>query len=126
MGQGRNKKLINGKTRIGMKGYPVATIAFYGPTNTVATKLVCSIIKHEDNNVKAMKKWFSKNDLRKSESVLGEVLEFIEQNNAKSIAMVDNIIGCPHEEGIDYPDGESCPKCIYWKGRDRFTHERLH
>lgn len=25
------------------------------------------------------------------------------------------------EEGIDYPDGEACPQCPYWAGRDRFS-----
>jgi hypothetical protein len=35
--------------------------------------------------------------------------------------MTDKIIGCPHEEGIDYPDGEQCPVCPYWAGRDRWT-----
>ena len=23
------------------------------------------------------------------------------------------LIGCPHEEGIDYPEGHSCPHCPY-------------
>jgi hypothetical protein len=39
--------------------------------------------------------------------------------------MVDRIIGCPHEEGIDYPDGAECPECPFWKGRDRWTGELL-
>jgi len=34
------------------------------------------------------------------------------------------IIGCPHEEGTDYPEGKSCPQCPFWAGRDRFTQER--
>ena len=38
----------------------------------------------------------------------------------------DGLIGCPHEEGIDYPEGKSCPQCPYWAGRDRFTRERIH
>jgi hypothetical protein len=29
------------------------------------------------------------------------------------------MLGCPHEEGIDYPEGEACPECPYWAGRDR-------
>lgn len=29
------------------------------------------------------------------------------------------------EEGIDYPDGGSCPPCPFWAGRDRFTHELI-
>jgi len=126
MAQGKYKKLITKKARKGIKGYPVATVAFYGPTNSVATKLVCGIVKEEGAEATPMKKWFSKSDVRKSEVILGEVLAFIEENEAKSVGMADRIIGCPHEEGIDYPDGESCPKCIYWKGRDRFTHEILH
>ena len=50
----------------------------------------------------------------------------MDENKVKSVAMIEDIIGCPHEKGIDYPNGESCPKCSFWKGRDRFTHEKLH
>jgi len=39
--------------------------------------------------------------------------------------MVDRIIGCPHEEGIDYPLGRTCPRCPFWAGIDRFTHEPI-
>ncbi|MGR5246887.1 hypothetical protein ACP3VU_19705 [Vibrio sp. PNB23_22_6] len=73
-----------------------------------------------------MKKWFSSSDIRKSEMVLKEVLEFIDENSAKTVGMVEEIIGCPHEEGIDYPKGEYCPECTFWRGRDRFTGELLH
>ena len=125
MAQGKYLKLINKKVRKGQKGFPVATIAFYGPTNKTASKLVCSIIKYEGAEPEPMKKWFSKSDLRKSENILGEVIKFIEVNHVKTVGMIDSIIGCPHEEGIDYSEGESCPNCEYWKGRDRFTHERL-
>jgi len=36
--------------------------------------------------------------------------------------MADGIMGCPHQQGIDY-DGEWCPSpdCTFWHGRDRFT-----
>jgi len=34
--------------------------------------------------------------------VTEEVLAFITEAGAKSIVMTDRIIGCPHEEGIDY------------------------
>lgn len=126
MPQGKYKKLISKKASKSHKGYPVATIALYGPTNKAATKLVCGIVKTEGAEAEPMKKWFSESDIRKSEKILGEVLAFIEQNEARSVAMVEEIIGCPHEEDIDYPEGESCPQCNFWKGRDRFTHELLH
>lgn len=38
--------------------------------------------------------------------------------------MTDRIMGCPHEEGIDYPSGQSCPECAYWIGRERFSGVR--
>jgi hypothetical protein len=33
--------------------------------------------------------------------------------------MVKEMLGCPHEEGIDYPEGEACPACPFWAGRER-------
>jgi hypothetical protein len=26
-------------------------------------------------------------------------------------------LGCPHEEGEDFPHGEDCPFCPFWKGK---------
>ncbi len=126
MAQGNNKKLLTKKIRKGDKGYPIATIAFYGPNNNIASKAVCAIISHDGAETEPMKKWFSLSDLRKSEQVMSEILCFIDENGAKSVSMVQEIIGCPHEEGIDYPDGDYCPKCSYWKGRNRFSGEMVH
>jgi hypothetical protein len=55
------------------------------------------------------------------ETVIAEIAAFLRENEVKSVVMVDAIIGCPHEEGIDYPVGEACPECSYWKGRNRWT-----
>ncbi len=126
MSQGKFKKALQKKVRKGKKGYPVATIAFYGPDITRASKVVCSIFESEGAEPAPIKKWFTKTDAMKSEAILGQVLSFIEENGAVTVAMAESIMGCPHEEGIDYPEGESCPQCPYWKNRDRFTHELLH
>ena len=37
--------------------------------------------------------------------------------------MTESIIGCPHEEGKDYPDSQVCPQCPFWGNRDRWTGE---
>ena len=126
MAQGNNKKLLTKKVRKGDKGYPIATIAFYGPNNNLATKVMCAIISHESAEIEPMKKWFSSSDLRKSEQVMSEILCFIDENEAKSVSMIQEIIGCPHEEGVDYPEDDYCPECSYWKGRDRFSGEMVH
>jgi hypothetical protein len=39
------------------------------------------------------------------------------------VAADNRIVGCPHDEGIDYPDGEKCPQCSFWANRDRSSDE---
>jgi hypothetical protein len=65
-------------------------------------------------------------DVRNDATVVGEALEFLQEEGARTVAIADRIIGCPHEEGIDYPEGESCPLCPFWQGRDRWSGERKH
>lgn len=124
--QGKYKKLLTKMVWKGDRGFPIGTVAFYGPDNTRASKVVCGIIQYEDAEPDVMRKWFTDGDGRESEKILGELLSFMDENHVKSVAMVEEIIGCPHEEGIDYPEGESCPECQYWKNRNRFTQEIIH
>lgn len=69
-----------------------------------------------------LERWFAEDrDLRTDPAIAGEILQFVRSHGVKSVAMTDGIIGCPHEEGIDYPDGEVCPQCPFWAQRDRWT-----
>jgi hypothetical protein len=52
-------------------------------------------------------------------------MRFILERAAKSVAMMEPIIGCPHEEGLDYPEGEPCPQCPFWAHRNRWTGEMM-
>ncbi len=116
------EKLANRKT-----GYPIATIAYYGPDDQFASKVVVGILKSEkDKEATELRKWFSKDlDVRFDEAVILEMFAYIEANQVRRVAMVDRIIGCPHEEGKDYPLGEVCPQCPYWANRDRWTGELI-
>lgn len=58
-------------------------------------------------------------------TILAEARAALEEHAVKSVAMADRIIGCPHEEGTDYPEGQTCPRCPFWASRDRWTGERL-
>jgi hypothetical protein len=114
------------KVKQGFRGYPIATIAFYGPTAELATKVVVAIVRDEGRELDPLERWFSENTDVRSDSIVGEkVLDFLKEHAAKSVIVTDGLIGCPHEEGIDYPEGKSCPQCPYWAGRDRFTRERI-
>ena len=122
----RAKPPLEKKARRGFRGYPVATIAFYGPTADLATKVAVGVVEVEGAEPSALERWFSDTDIRSDERILREVLAFVEAQGAKSVVMSDGLLGCPHEEGVDYPEGKSCPQCPYWAGRDRFTREREH
>jgi hypothetical protein len=100
----------------------VATVAFYGPTAERATKVAVGIIPNEGAEAAFLERWLSDDSDVRFDAAIGElILEFITRHGAKSVVMSDGLIGCPHEEGVDYPLGESCPQCPYWAGRDRWT-----
>jgi hypothetical protein len=114
------------KAKRGFRGYPVATIAFYGPDDRHASKVAVGIVADESNEVVQMERWFSnESDVRSDPGIAQAIRVFIQLHGARSVVITDGIIGCVHEEGIDYPTGQSCPMCPYWAGRDRFTHERI-
>ena len=116
---------VKHKARRGFRGYPIATVALYGPTNVLATKLVAAIIEHEGAEPSEMRKWFSDDgDIRKA-GVGDELRVFLKEHGARTVLMTDKLMGCPHEEGIDYREGTWCPKCPFWQGRDRFTGEMI-
>src|SRR5712692_62025 len=64
-------------------------------------------------------------DIRSDSGIAREILEFIEEHQVRSVAITDGIIGCPHQQGIDY-EGEWCPVCEFWHGRDRVAGQRVH
>src|SRR5205814_275596 len=67
-----------------------------------------------------MTRWHSPHiDIRRNAAVLEEIVKLVRRRQAKSVAMTEQILGCPHEEGVDYPAGESCPQCPFWAGRPR-------
>jgi hypothetical protein len=103
--------------------YPAATIAYYGPDNRRATKVVVAIIASEHAEPDPLERWMTGTDVRESEKIKAQIRDFLQKHKAKTVVSIDRIIGCPHEEGEDYPEGTKCPFCPFWSNRDRFTHE---
>ena len=104
----------------------VATIAFYGPDDKRASKVAVGIVPYrKGSEAIEIRRWFSDtSDLRHDEAIGLEILDFLKSHGVQRVAMTDRIIGCPHEEGIDY-EGPVCPKCPFWANRDRWTGKRL-
>jgi len=125
MPEDRFLKRLSKKARKGMRGYPVATIAFYGPNLSRATKVAVGILRSDNAGVEDLRAWnVDRGDIRTAPDIAREVLEFIAEHEVRSVVMTDGIIGCPHQEGIDY-EGEWCPVCEFWHGRDRFTGQMV-
>jgi hypothetical protein len=127
----RNKRWISKslqkKAKRGFRGYPVATVAYYGPDNQRASKVAVGIVLEEDRDPDHLERWFSeKTDVRSDLEINDQILQFIREHDVRTVVITDRIIGCPHEEGIDYPDGEVCPHCPYWATRDRWSGEIIH
>jgi len=122
----REPSKLEKKARRGQRGYPTATVAFYGPDASRASKVAVGIIPFEGSEATELRRWLSDNgDLRRDSFVTNEILTFIKEHGVMTVAMSPGIIGCPHEEGVDYPDGEVCLMCPYWATRDRWTGEEL-
>ena len=53
----RSLKLLRKKARKSMRGWPVATIAFYGPNLDQATKVAVGIVPFENAEIAEMRDW---------------------------------------------------------------------
>src|SRR3954454_21911223 len=121
--KGQALKRLGKKARRGFRGYPVATIAFYGLDNRMAMKVAVAIVLAAEQEPADLRRWLSEDrDVRTDPQIAAEILTFLDGAGVTTVALADRIIGCPHEEGIDY-EGPTCP---YWAGRDRWTGEMLH
>ena len=120
------RKRLTKKAKRGFRGYPISTIACYGPDDRTATKLVASIVEHDGAEPSEMQKWYVEHgDVRNTLEIIEEVVGFLEEHGSRTVVMLDRIICCPHEEDTDY-EGQICPHCSFWATRDRWTGEVIH
>ena len=114
-------KWLAKKAKAGFRGYPVGTIAFYGPDDQRASKVAVGIVVAAETEPVELRRWFTETgDARNDMTIAAEIATFLRDHEFRSVAAPSKIIGCPHEEGIDYPEGEACPQCPFWAGRDRW------
>lgn len=119
---------LSKRSRRGFRGFPAATVAWYGPDDTRATKAVVSIVPDKGSEPTHQATFVGGgSDLREDPFTGEKVVAFVEKHDAVSVFVAGEILGCPHEEGVDYPEGGACPECPFWTGRDRWaaTKERL-
>src|SRR5215831_6054433 len=69
---------LDTNSRPGFRGYPIATVAFYGPNDKLATKVVVSVIFTDNNDPDVLKRWFSEGevDIRHDPAIGEEIVAF--------------------------------------------------
>ncbi len=95
--------------------FPIGTLAQYGPNAKITTKIVAGIIKR-DGAEPILERWVGTN-IKDNPKVQRQIQEFFQKHGVKSVVATDANIGCPHEEGQDFPLGEDFPFCPFWKGK---------
>lgn len=95
--------------------FPIGTIALYGPDDKQTTKIVAGVIL--ERNAEAMIERWVGSDVMENPKVQNGIQAFFTKHGVKSVAAADENMGCPHEEGEDFPVGGDCPFCPFWKGK---------
>ena len=114
---------IRQKSKSGRSGGTIGTIAFYGPDNRHASKVAVGIVPEGADEATLLERWYEeKLDVRIDPGIGEEVGAFLRKHGVRQVAVAEGMIGCPHEEGVDYPEGKECPLCPFWQGKDRFKH----
>jgi len=95
--------------------YPMGTVALYGPDDKTTTKIAAGVFLHADAKV-IIQRWVA-TDVTTNPKIQQEMQDFFRQHGVQTVAISDGNMGCPHEEGLDFPHGEDCPFCPFWKGK---------
>ena len=95
--------------------FPIGTVAFYGPDDRTTTKVAASVTKAQ-GAAPIMKRWVG-SDVATSPKVQRELKNFFMEHGVTNVVATEGNLGCPHEEGLDFPEGEECPFCEFWRGK---------
>lgn len=95
--------------------FPIGTVARYGPDDKTTTKIAAGVILYRGAEP-IMKRWVA-TDVLENPRVKREMDSFFKQYGVRSVGASEGNMGCPHEEGEDFPEGEDCPFCPWWKGK---------
>jgi len=102
-------------------------VAFYGPNDKLATKVVVSVILTEITIPMFSNAGSPESDLdvRHDPAIGEQILAFLKPHAPRSTVVTDRIIGCPHEEARTTRKELLAPSVPIGPDVDRFTHERI-
>jgi hypothetical protein len=98
--------------------YPLAAIAYYGPDDQTATRVVVAIVDASQAILDSSSWMIESGDIRFDEHTSRKIAAFVQGHDIEKVVIAEGILGCPHVPGQDYPLGESCPYCPFWAEED--------
>ena len=104
--------------------YPIGTVAYYGPDNKTTTKIVASVVMREDAEP-ILERFFGMG-VTTDPKVAEQIKRFFATHGVKTVVSTGQNFGCPHEEGIDFPEGADCPQCPFWAGKQQNPMTRIN
>jgi hypothetical protein len=95
--------------------FPVGTVADYGPDDVTITKIAAGVIVDEFADP-IVERFFGAG-VATDAKVAEQIKQFFARHGVQKVVVSDGVMGCPHEEGIDFPRGGACAKCPFWAGK---------
>jgi hypothetical protein len=94
--------------------YPIGTVAHYGPDDKTTTKIAAGVFT--SLNAKPIVERWVATDIMTNPKIQREMIGFFQMHGVKSVAASSGNMGCPHEEGEDFP------YCSFWAGKQGSNH----
>lgn len=92
--------------------YPLAAITYRGPSPDMASMIIVGIISAKDK-APIIREWTGEGIAEDVEAAR-EIARFVQENDIARVLTSEWVLSCPHDEGVDYPEGELCPHCPDW------------
>src|SRR5207244_13136791 len=72
------RKWLAKKAKAGNRGFPLGTVAFYGPDDRRASKVAVGVMMGTDDDPVVMRRWFSQDgDVREDEAIGAELASLL-------------------------------------------------
>jgi hypothetical protein len=99
----------------GGRNGPIGTVIYYGPDDKTIAKVAAGVVKSRGAEP-VMLRFFGPNVFHDPE-VAEKIKDFFLSHGVQRVVVQEGVFGCPHEAGVDFPEGEDCPFCPFWKGK---------
>tara|TARA_R110002153_G_scaffold17835_1_gene62116 strand:- start:7612 stop:7899 length:288 start_codon:yes stop_codon:yes gene_type:complete len=86
----KSQKRISKRVKRGFHGYPMISIQYFGPSETLATKVEVGFIQ-EENAEPMLETFNSETDIRKDETVQTTIIKIIDRVDAKTVTLDENV-----------------------------------